>query len=124
MSADKPRVVSPNRNQLLLQPTDLEKCIPDDHPARGVWRFVESLDLSAFYDEIKARGSDPGRPATDPKVLLSLWVYANSEGVGSARQLAELCERDAPYQLRIPAKPIGHSGRCRSPIPARRSPGA
>jgi transposase len=98
MSADKPRVVSPNRNQLLLQPTDLEKCIPDDHPARGVWRFVESLDLSAFYDEIRARGSDPGRPATDPKVLLSLWVYANSEGVGSARQLAELCERDAPYQ--------------------------
>ena len=26
--------------------------------------------------------------------------------------------------LRIPAKPIGHSGRCRSPVPARRSPGA
>jgi len=27
-------------------------------------------------------------------------------------------------QVRIPAKPIGHSGRCRSPVPARRSPGA
>src|SRR6266498_3806725 len=25
--------------------------------------------------------------------------------------------------VRIPAKPIGHSGRCRSPVPARRSPG-
>jgi len=59
---------------------------------------VEGLDLSAFYDEIKARGSEPGRPATDPRVLLALWVFANAEGVGSARQLAELCERDAPYQ--------------------------
>lgn len=98
MSADKPRVVSPNRNQLLLRPTDLEQVIPPEHPARGVWGFVEGLDLSAFYDEIKARGSEPGRPATDPRVLLALWIWANAEGVGSARQLAELCERDAPYQ--------------------------
>jgi hypothetical protein len=28
------------------------------------------------------------------------------------------------WWVRIPAKPIGHSGRCRSPVPARRSPGA
>jgi len=28
------------------------------------------------------------------------------------------------WSLRIPAKPIGHSGRCRSLVPARRSPGA
>jgi transposase len=108
MSADKPRVVSPNRNQLLLQPTDLEKCIPDDHPARGVWRFVDSLNLSAFYDEIEARGSAPGRPATDPRVLLALWVYANAEGVGSARQLAELCERDAPYRWICGGVPVNH----------------
>ena len=27
-------------------------------------------------------------------------------------------------EVRIPAKPIGYSGRCRSPVPARRSPGA
>jgi transposase len=93
-----PRVVSPNRSQLLLQPTDLDRIIPDDHPARGVWALVESLDLSEFYGEIAARGSDPGRPATDPKVLLSLWIYANSEGVGSARLLERLCERDAPYR--------------------------
>jgi transposase len=98
MSADGPRVVSPNRNQLLLRPTDLEQVIRPEHPARGVWGFVEGLDLTPFYEEIKARGSEPGRPATDPRVLLALWVYANSEGVGSARQLADLCERDAPYQ--------------------------
>jgi len=98
MSSDRPRVVSPERSQLLLAAVDLERLIGDEHPARGVWALVERLDLSAFYDEIEARGSEPGRPATDPKVLLALWVYANAEGVGSARLLERLCERDAPYR--------------------------
>ena len=105
---EKPRVVSPNREQLLLAPVDLERLIPDEHPARGVWALVERLDLSAFYDEIEARGSDPGRPATDPKVLLALWVYANAEGVGSARLLERLCERDAPYRWICGGVPVNH----------------
>lgn len=96
--AEGPRLVSPDRRQLLLQPMDLEGLVGEDHPVRGIWAVVEKLDLSAFYDEIAARGSDPGRPATDPTVLLALWVYANSEGVGSARLLERLCARDAPYR--------------------------
>lgn len=103
-----PRVVSPNRQQLLLQPTDLDRIIPDEHPARGVWALVERLDLSSFYDEIAARGSEPGRPATDPQVLLALWVYASSEGVGSARLLERLCERDAPYRWICGGVPVNH----------------
>ncbi len=108
MSAEKPRVVSPDRNQLLLAPVDLDRLIAEEHPARGVWAMVERLDLAAFYDEIAARGSDPGRPATDPKVQLALWVYANSEGVGSARLLARLCERDAPYRWICGGVPVNH----------------
>jgi transposase len=107
-SSERPRVMSANRSQLLLQPTDLDRIIPDEHPARSVWAFVERLDLTAFYDEIQARGSDPGRPATDPKVLLSLWVFANSEGVGSARLLERLCERDAPYRWICGGVPVNY----------------
>jgi transposase len=95
---DAPRVVKPVRNQLSLQPTDLEALVPDEHPVRAVWALVERLDLSAFYDEIASRGSNAGRPATDPAVLLALWLFANAEGVGSARLLERLCERDAPYR--------------------------
>lgn len=98
MSDDAPRVVRPVRNQLSLQPTDLEALVPDDHPVRGIWAMVERLDLSAFYDEIRARGSTAGRSATDPAVMLALWLFANSEGVGSARLLEQLCGRDAPYR--------------------------
>ena len=95
---DEPRVVRPVRNQLSLQPVDLEALVPEDHPVRGIWALVERLDLSAFYDEIASRGTAAGRPATDPAVLLALWLFANSEGVGSARLLEKLCDRDAPYR--------------------------
>lgn len=101
-------MVKPDRKQLSLQPMDLEALVPEDHPARGIWALVERLDLSEFYDEIAARGSKPGRPATDPAVLLALWLFANSEGVGSARLLERLCERDAPYRWICGGVPVNH----------------
>jgi len=103
-----PRVVRPVRNQLSLQPMDLEALVPDDHPARGIWALVERLDLSPFYDEIQARGESAGRPATDPAVLLALWLFANSEGVGSARLLERLCDRDAPYRWICGGVPVNY----------------
>lgn len=105
---DAPRVVKPVRNQLSLQPTDLEALVPDEHPVRAVWALVERLDLSAFYAEIASRGSHAGRPATDPAVLLALWLFATSEGVGSARLLERLCDRDAPYRWICGGVPVNH----------------
>jgi len=103
-----PRVVKPVRDQLSLQPVDLEALVPEDHPARGIWALVERLDLSPFYDEIEARGETAGRPATDPAVLLALWLFANSEGVGSARLLERLCDRDAPYRWICGGVPVNY----------------
>src|SRR5207247_784218 len=93
-----PRIVTANRAQLQLRPQDLEWLLPADHRARALWMVVDRLDLSRFYAAIQARGSDPGRPAIDPKVLVALWLYATSEGVGSARELARLCERHDAYR--------------------------
>src|SRR5213594_3529517 len=93
-----PRIVTANRAQLQLRPQDLESLLPADHRARALWMVVDRLDLSRFYAAIQARGSDPGRPAIDPKVLVALWLYATSEGVGSARELARLCERHDAYR--------------------------
>ena len=87
---------------------DLEALVPEDHPARGIWALVERLDLRPFYDEIQARGETAGRPATDPAVLLALWLFANSEGVGSARLLEKLCERDAPYRWICGGVPVNY----------------
>lgn len=93
-----PRLLRPDRYQMRLLPTDLNSLIEEDHPARAIWAMVEKLDLSKFEATIAARGETAGRPAIDPRILLTLWLYATSEGLGSARELERLCERHHAYQ--------------------------
>jgi transposase len=90
--------VTANRQQIELRPFDLESLVAADHRARAIWAMVEGLDLAKFYEPIVARGSAPGRPAIDPKILVALWLYATSEGVGSARELARLCTAHDAYR--------------------------
>jgi transposase len=93
-----PRYETANRTQLELTPTDLETLLPPGHAARLVWRFVDGLDLSAFYATIKACDGGAGRPAIDPKILVALWLYATIDGVGSAREVDRLCYRHDAYR--------------------------
>lgn len=66
------RLLRPDRTQLRWEVVDLDSQLPPDHRARLVWAFVQSLDLSAFHARIKARDDLPGRPASDPAVLLAI----------------------------------------------------
>jgi transposase len=93
-----PRLRRPDRQQTTLEPCCLDDRLPPDHPARTIWKVVERLDLSAFYTPIAARGSDPGRAATDPKLLVAVWLYAAVEGVGSGRELDRLCREHDAYR--------------------------
>ena len=58
------RVIGPDRTQLRWDLVDLDSQLPDDHRARLVWAFVEGLDLSEFYDRIKARDAVADRKST------------------------------------------------------------
>lgn len=91
------RVKRPERQQLEWRPVALDQCLPSDHRVRSVWAYVDSLDLSSLYAPIQAVEGSAGRDAVDPRILLALWMFATIEGVGSARQLARLCERDLAY---------------------------
>lgn len=93
-----PRVHRPDRQQMLLEPKCLNDRLPPVHQARTVWTIVEKLDLSKFYEPLTARGSDPGRPATDPHLLVGLWLYATIDGVGSGRELDRLCREHDAYK--------------------------
>jgi len=86
-----PRLRVPERSQIDMHMAALDDLIPDDHPVRSVWAFVEGLDLSALYDVIKAREGQPGHPPAAPELMLALWLWATVDGVGSARQLDRLC---------------------------------
>jgi transposase len=77
---------------------DVEELIPADHPARAIWEIVGQVDLSRFYDEIKAVEGAAGRSAYDPHMLISVWIHAYSEGEGLARRIARLCRYTPAYQ--------------------------
>jgi len=87
-----------NRQQMILRAVDVEKLIAADHPARAIWELVGRLDLRAFTAEIEVLESGAGRPAYDPQLLISLWIYAYSEGVSSAREVERRCEYHPAYQ--------------------------
>jgi transposase len=87
-----------DRAQMLLRTVDVEGLIPGDHPARAIWEFVGHLDLSRYTEQIRSVAGAAGRPAFDPHLLVSLWVYSYSRGVSSARAIERLCEHDPAYQ--------------------------
>ncbi len=104
------RYLEADRTQLCWDMIDLESLLASDHRARVVLAFVSSLDLSALYAAIRARQGEPGRPPPDPKVVLALWLYATLEGVGSARQLDRLCQRDIAYRWLCGWVPVNYHG--------------
>ena len=93
-----PRLRRPERLQVLLRPVSLEQLLPPEHSARMVWAAVQMLDWSKFEQAIAARGETAGRPATDPRVLATIWLQGMIDNVGSGRQLEELCQNHATYQ--------------------------
>src|SRR5438094_155730 len=97
-SGGAPRMREPVRDQIELRAADLDSLIGQDDPARLVWAYVEPLDLSELEDRIKAREHTPGHPPASPRLMLALWLFAASQGVGSARALARLCESHDAYR--------------------------
>lgn len=87
-----------NRKQMMLRAVEVEKLVAEDHEVRAVWEFVGKMDLSGYYEEIGAVEGKAGRSAMDPQLLISLWIYAYSKGVSSAREISGLCEYDPAYQ--------------------------
>ena len=104
----KPRLVVPNRAQIELRPVDLESLLATDHPARGVWDFIESLDLSPLYAKVESVEGVAGRPAIDPRIYLALWLYATIEGVGSARALERLTRQHDAYRWILGGVSVNH----------------
>jgi transposase len=98
MPVDKPRLRVPIRDQVEMRWASLDELLEADHPVRIVWAAVCRLDLTSWLSEIKAVEGHVGRNATDPRLLVALWVFATLKGIGSAHELARLCGECLPYQ--------------------------
>jgi len=92
------RVRVPERKQMAMMVSCADDLVPANHPVRLIWDVVGRLDLAAFYAPIRARTGVVGRDATDPRLLVALWLYGATRGVGSARELARRCTESRPYQ--------------------------
>jgi transposase len=98
MSKPTPRLLFANRKQGEWRDESLDQWLPDEHPVRDVWKFVEGLDLTPLLAEIRSVPGNAGAPAIDPKILVAVWLYATVNGVGSSRALAELCQNHLAYR--------------------------
>jgi len=97
-----------NREQMVLRPVEVERLVPEDHEVRAIWEFVGRTDLGGYYEEIEAVEGEAGRSATDPQLLISLWIYGYSKGVGAAREIGRLCEYDPAYQWLTGLEPVNY----------------
>src|SRR6267143_5973050 len=89
------RLRRPERRQVAMVVQCPDDLVSASHPVRLVLAVVEKLDLSRFHEPIKAREGEAGRDATDPQLLVGLWLYACMRGIGSARALARRCVESA-----------------------------
>jgi transposase len=97
-AVDQLRLRIPERRQIELHWRSLDELLEPGHQARLVWNAVCELNLKRWLSQVKATKRSVGRDATDPRLLLALWIYATLRGVGSARELARLCEQHLAYQ--------------------------
>jgi transposase len=97
-----------DRSQTRFQLVDVEALIEEDHPARAIWAFVGQVDLGTFYAPIEAVEGVAGREPWDPRLLISLWLYAYSRGISSAREIARRCAYEPAFQWLAGLGQINH----------------
>lgn len=104
----KPRVTQPQRRQAVIRFEMPEDTLALSHPARVLWDVVGTLDLTAFLSGAKAVVGAAGRPTLSPRMILTLWLYAISQGVGSAREIARLTATDSVFRWIVGDLEVSH----------------
>jgi transposase len=102
------RVNRPERTQVEMRFLALDQMLDDDHRARIVWQFVESLDLELLYARFKVVPGESGRNAIAPEILLGLWLMATIDSISSARELARRTTTDIPYMWLCGGVSVNH----------------
>jgi transposase len=91
-----------------MVPCVLDDLVPAGHQVRLIWDVVEQLDLSAFSAGLRVQVGKAGRPATDVRLMVALWLWASTEGEGSARELERLCEEKDSYRWLCGGVDVNH----------------
>lgn len=98
-----------DRSQLMMITLDLDSSISSEHKARAIWDLTGTLDLTSFHSDIHSQAGKPGRQHNDPRLLISLWLYAYSEGMSSARELSRAMEHEPGLRWLAGLQVVNHT---------------
>jgi transposase len=102
------RIEEPERRQGAMQFETPDDLLPADHQARTLWNVLGTLDLTAFGAKSLSIEGKAGRSLKSPRMLLTLWLYAISRGVGSAREIARRIRSDLAFRWIVGDVEVGH----------------
>lgn len=103
-----PRFEPIDRQQVVLEPLDIEQLIPEDHAARSIWELLGRLDLSGFIGDVKSLEGHAGRNIWEPRLLIAMWIYAYSRGISSAREIERQCAYEPGLRWLTGLKVVNH----------------
>jgi transposase len=83
--------------QGFLLPPDVRDWVPPDHLVWFVIEAVKGMKLGAFYSAYRADGH--GRAAYDPRMMVTLILFAFSTGVESSRAIERHCREHVAYRV-------------------------
>lgn len=80
--------------QLKIDESFAEKVIPGSDSVRLLDKIVEEMDIGALMRAYDVHGR---KPATPPRTMLKIVLYAGMEHIYSSRKIKSCCERDINY---------------------------
>ena len=83
--------------QGFLLPPDVRDWVPSDHLSWFVIDAVKGMELGAFYGAYRADGH--GRAAYDPRMMVTLILFAFATGVESSRAIERHCREHVAYRV-------------------------
>jgi transposase len=104
----RPHLREPQRSQAEIRFELPEDALPPEHPARLLWEVLGRFDLGAFSAGVTSTPDGPGRPQLSPRMKLTLWLYAITCGIGSAREIARRTRSDVAFRWVVGDLRVGH----------------
>jgi transposase len=91
------------KNYQLFLPLNYEVIIPENDSVRLLSQIMEDLDYSELYGAYSHEGR---KPATEPKILTKVMIYAYMELVYSTRKIELACRRDINFMWLLKGEPV------------------
>ena len=103
-----PKLIPIDRAQTMWTKLDVEELIGQDHCARAIWDLTGRLDLSKFQLGMVSAKGWAGRPSWDPRLMVSIWLYAYSQAITSGREIGRMMEYEPALQWLAGLQVINH----------------